>query len=349
MAESSSSEKTEKATPKKLRDARKRGQVASSKDLPPALIMLITAIYFWVAGPWLLEQIIELFIVIPQLQTLSFGQALSTSTDIVVRTVVGAILLPFIILMTLIAILGNIIQFGFVFSFDPAIPRMSKINPAEGFKRIFSMKQLVNTVFSLVKTIVIAAALFFVVRIGLSELLNEIEQCNVECQASIIYDLFLILMMIVLPLMVVMAILDFLFQKTQFEKDQRMTKEEVKREMKEMFGDPHVKGAREGIRREMNEQDIISRIKTARLVIIDIGVAVALHYEQDVTPLPLIVAIGKSAMARKMVEIAQIEDVPVVSDARLAEDLVEEGKIDQYIPTSTIDRVAQAMRRTNKS
>ena len=126
-----------------------------------------------------------------------------------------------------------------------------------------------------------------------------------------------------------------------------MTKEEVKREMKDMFGDPDVRGAREGIRRELNEQDIASRIKTARIVIIDIGLAIALHYEQDVTPLPLVVAIGKAAMARKMVEIAQVENVAVVSDARLAADLLEEGKIDQYIPTSTIDRVAQAMRKTS--
>jgi type III secretion protein U len=84
------------------------------------------------------------------------------------------------------------------------------------------------------------------------------------------------------------------------------------------------------------------------LVIIDIGVAIALYYEQDVTPLPVIVAIGKEGMARKMVEIAQIENVALVSDARLVDDLLEEGKLDQYIPPSTIDRVARAMRSTNK-
>ncbi|MGB0846214.1 MAG: EscU/YscU/HrcU family type III secretion system export apparatus switch protein [Thiolinea sp.] len=346
MAESSS-EKTEKATPKKLRDARKKGQIARSNDIAPALIMLVAAIYFWLAGQWLFESLIELFVAIPHLQTLPFGQALSASTDLIIKMVIGIILLPFIALMTLAGIFSNILQFGFLFSLDPVMPKLEKISITSGFKRIFSAKQFVNTVFSLVKTLVIAAALFFVVYAGLSELLHEIKQCDVLCQTSIITDMFMTLMMIILPLMIVMAILDFLFQKTQFEKDQKMTKEEVKREMKDMFGDPHVKGAREGIRREMNEQDVKSRIKTARLVIIDIGLAVALHYEQDVTPLPLIVAIGKDAMARKMVEIAQIEDVPVVSDARLVEDLVEEGKIDQYIPTSTIDRVAQAMRKTS--
>ncbi len=96
------------------------------------------------------------------------------------------------------------------------------------------------------------------------------------------------------------------------------------------------------LRREMNEQDVRTRLKTARLVVIDIGLAVALHYEQGETPLPIVVAIGKAGMARKMVEIAQIEDIPVVSDR-----LVEEGQIDQFIPAITIDRVANAMRSTN--
>ena len=154
--------------------------------------------------------------------------------------------------------------------------------------------------------------------------------------------------MMILPLIITLAVLDFLFQKTQFDKDQRMTKEEIKREMKNAYGDPHIRGARQGMRRELSEQDIQSRIKTARLVIIDIGLAVALYYEQDVTPLPVIVAIGKAGMARKMIEIAQLENVAIIRDARLVGDLIEEGKIDQYIPVSTIDRVAKAMRNNNK-
>lgn len=345
MAESSS-DKTEQATPKKLREARKKGQVAQSKDVAPALIMLFGALYFWVAGRWLFQMFIDIFTTIPDLQNRPFIQAVTASLDIILGTVVGVIVLPFVMLMAITGALAFVLQFGFVFAFDPMLPRLEKISFTSGFKRIFSAKQFVSTGLSLVKTLVIAAALFFVVYWGLSELLHEIKQCDVICQVSIVKDMFMTLMMIVLPLMIVMAVLDFIFQKSQFDKDQKMTKDEVKREMKDMYGDPHVKGAREGIRREMSEQDVRTRIKTARLVIIDIGVAVALHYEQDVTPLPLIVAIGKAGMARTMVEIAQIEDVPVISDARLVADLVEEGKIDQYIPTATIDRIAQAMRNT---
>lgn len=346
MAESSS-EKTEDATPKKLRESRKKGQVAQSKDFAPAFIMLFGALYFWIAGQWLFEMLIDIFITIPKLQNRPFIQAVTASMDIIISTVVGIIILPFVVLMAVTGMLSFIVQFGFIFAFDPVMPKLEKISFASGFKRIFSAKQFMTTVLSLIKTLVIAGALFVVVYWGLSELLHDIKQCDVICQVSIVKDMFITLMMIVLPLMIVMAVLDFLFQKAQFDKEQKMTKEDVKREMKDMYGDPHVRGARDGLRREISEQDVKTRIKTARLVIIDIGVAIALHYDREVTPLPLIVAIGKAGMARAMVEIAQIESVPIISDARLVADLLEEGKLDQYIPTSTIDRVAQAMRSTS--
>ncbi|TXH78087.1 MAG: EscU/YscU/HrcU family type III secretion system export apparatus switch protein [Thiothrix sp.] len=347
MAESSS-EKTEKATPQKLRDAKKKGQVPNSKDIPSALILLTATIYFWVLGDWILAKMAELYMLSYQLPTLPFRQALSAALKISLEIGLFAIVLPFVGLATLMGILGNIVQFGILFSFDPVIPRLNKVNPGEGFKRIFSMKQFVNTLLSLVKTLVIGIALYIVMHVGFFQYMNEIKQCDIPCQKEITVELLKKLMLMILPLIITLATLDYIFQKIQFEKDQRMTKEEIKREMKDAYGDPHVRGARQGMRRELTEQDIHSRIKTARLVIIDIGLAVALYYEQDVTPLPVVVAIGKAGMARKMIEIAQIENVPIISDARLIADLIEEGKIDQYIPASTIDRVAKAMRNNNK-
>jgi type III secretion protein U len=127
-----------------------------------------------------------------------------------------------------------------------------------------------------------------------------------------------------------------------------MTKEETKRESKDMYGDPHIRGARHEVRRELAEKDIQQRIRTARIVILDMGMAVALHYEQGVTPLPVIVAIGKGAMARKMVEIALMENIALVSDPALAQELADNGKLDQYIPDNTISKVATAMRQAQQ-
>ncbi|MEN9433097.1 MAG: hypothetical protein RLZZ422_686 [Pseudomonadota bacterium] len=348
MSQESSSEKTEDATPKKLRDARKRGQVARSKDIPSALIMIAIVIYFAANWQSLLEDMKELFTTIGTLSTYDFGVALDGSLKLIVEKVIKPIVIPFAIIVTLAGIIGNIGQFGFIFSMESLKPNFSKINPAEGLKRIFSIKQLVDTLLSLLKTIIISILMFYILYTGIKLLLNDAQQCNVLCQQLITEDLVSKLFLYIIPAILIMAVIDFLFQRQQFKKEQRMTKEELKREFKEMFGDPHVVGERRNMRRELAEQDIQKRIKTARLVIADVGVAIALQYEQGVTPIPLIAAIGKGPMARRMLEIAQIENVPVMQNPRLAQLILEEGKVDQYIPSSSIDGVAQAMRQNPK-
>lgn len=348
MSQNSSSEKTEDATPKKLRDARKRGQVARSKDIPSALILIAIILYFWMNWESMLEDLKELFTTIGVLSSYDFGVALDGSLKMIVDKILKGIVLPFSLIVTVAAILGNIGQFGFLLSFDSLKPDFAKINPAEGMKRIFSIKQLVDTLLSLFKTIIISIIMLYIVYVGIKLLLNDVKQCNVLCQQFINEDLISKLFLYIIPAILVMAVIDFIFQRQQFKKEQRMTKEELKREFKEMFGDPHVVGERRNMRRELAEQDIQKRIKTARLVIVDIGVAIALQFEQGVTPLPLIAAIGRGPMARRMLEIAQIENVPTIQNPKLAQLLLEEGKVDQYIPSSSIEGVAQAMRQNPK-
>lgn len=348
MSQESSSEKTEDATPKKLRDARKRGQVARSKDIPSALILIAIILYFVLSWSMILDNLKETFNVISTLLSYDFGVALSGSLKVINEKIIIEIILPFSLVVTVAAILGNIGQFGFLFSFDSMKPDFAKINPAEGMKRIFSVKQLVETLLSLLKTIVISIIMLYVVYIGIKLLLNDVQQCNVLCQQFINEDLVAKLFLYIIPAILVMAVVDFIFQRQQFLKEQRMTKEELKREFKEMFGDPHVVGERRNLRRELAEQDVQKRIKTARLVVIDIGVAIALQFEQGVTPLPLIAAIGRGPMARRMLEIAQVENVPTIQNPKLAQLILEEGKVDQYIPTSSIEGVAQAMRQNPK-
>lgn len=346
MSGDSSQEKTEQPTHRKLEKAREKGQVARSNDVSSALIMLFTVLYFFVAWDWIVAKFMEMFDIVPRLYTMPFPQAVEIGFKAIMENALYSIAVPFAMITVVAGILGNIVQFGFVFSLETVIPNLEKVSISSGFKRIFSAKQFVTTLLSLLKTIIIAVILVFVLRAGISELFHAIKQCDVVCQKTIVEHLTKQLMLFILPILVAMAVLDFLFQKQQFTKDQRMTKEEVKKEMKDIFGDPHVRSARMGLRREMSEQDIQTRIRTARLVILDMGVAVALQYEQGVTPLPVIVAIGKGNMARKMAEIATVENVPVVSDPALVQDIISEGKIDQYIPEKTIDKVANLLRQT---
>ena len=345
MSNDSSSEKSEKATPKKLREARKRAQVPRSKDIPSATQLLFAALYLWLTWDWTVEQLKEMLLVVPQLINMDFTQALRTGFEAILQHALYNLAIPFSMFLLIAGILGNIVQFGFVFSFDPIIPRPQKINPADGAKRIFSIKQFVETLLSLAKTIIVGVVLLLVLHGGMQELLHPIEQCNVECQQQVTEHLMGTLIFMILPILITLAVLDYLFQHAQFMKEQRMTKDEVKRENKETYGDPHVRGAREGIRREMAEQDIQTRIRTARMIVLDMGIAIAVQYEADKMPLPIIVAIGKGNMARKMSEIAQKEHVALISDPALAQKLADEGKIDQYIPESTITQVARALQK----
>ncbi|WMP16353.1 EscU/YscU/HrcU family type III secretion system export apparatus switch protein [Thiothrix lacustris] len=346
MSEDSSQEKTEEPSSRKLKKAREKGQVARSNDVSSALTMLFVILYFFAAWDWIVAKFMEMFDIIPMLYTMPFPQALEVGFKAILENTLYSIAIPFAMMTVISGILANIIQIGFVFSFEPIIPNLSKISFSSGFKRIFSAKQFITTLIALFKTLIVGIILFFVVRIGISELFHAIKQCNVACQKEVIEHLVRQLMLFIVPIMIIMAVVDFIFQRQQFTKDQRMTKEDVKKEMKDIFGDPHVRAARQGIRRELSEQDIQKRIRTARLLILDMGIAIALQYEQGVTPLPIIVAIGKNNMSKKMVEIASLENVPLVSDPALVEDLLSEGKIDQYIPEKTINKIANLLRQT---
>lgn len=346
MAGDSAQEKTEKASPRKLEKAREKGQVARSNDVAPVFVLAAAILYLWLTWDSMMEEIYSMFLLVPQLYSLDFNRALQVGMSEILLHAMYALAVPFSVLMLIVGIMGNLVQAGIVFAVDPVLPNMDKINPATGFKRIFSAKQFVTTLLSLIKTLILALILLWIVRTGMQELLHAVEQCDVECQQSIVAWLTRKLIFIILPVLIVIAVLDYLFQRAQFLKEQRMTKEELKHEQKDTFGDPHVRGARHGMRRELAEQDIQQRIRTARLLIIDMGMAIALHYEQGVTPLPMIVAIGKGMMAQKMAEIAMKENVPIVSNPSLAQELVDEGKLDQYIPESTISRIAQLMRQT---
>ncbi len=346
MSGDSSQEKTEKATPRKLDKAREKGQVARSNDIPSIFVLVTAFVYIWFTWDWTVKKLQDFFTIIPQLYTLEFHKALQIGLKTIVYDGLFTIAIPFSMATLLAGLIGNVAQFGFLLSFEAIIPRPDKISFSSGFKRIFSGKQFITTLLSLAKTLVVGFILLMILHTGMKELLHEVKQCDVNCEYEIVVYLLKKMLFFILPALIVLAIFDYLYQRTQFLKDQRMTKEEIKHEQKDTFGDPHVRGARHGLRRELAEQDIQQRIRTARLLILDMGIAIALQYEQGVTPLPIIVAIGKGMMARKMVEIAVKENIPLVTNPGLAQDLADQGKVDQYIPEDTVSRVAQAMRQT---
>lgn len=337
--------KTEEATPKKLRDARKKGMVSKSEEVVPLIMIVLAILYFWFGWDWFIGQI-KAFFSAPGIYAYDrdFEVALQEGLSLWLNIIVFGVMLPFSFLMVVGGILGNIVQFGFIFSFEPIIPKPERVNPISGFKRVFSMKQTVKTLLSIFKIIAMSIIIVFVVRTAIFEYMHDIKQCDLNCQFAVMTSMAKKMMMILIPVLIFMVLLDVMYQKFQFSKEQRMTKDEVKREHKNMEGDPMVKGQRRAEQRRLLEQDIKDQIKQSRLIIAGMGKAVALMYEDDM-PLPIMLAIGRDRMSYKMIQIAKAERVPVIADSGLVMVLEKDGVIDQYIPASAIKGVARAMKR----
>lgn len=345
MSTESKDSKTEKPTPHRLREVRKKGQVAQSKEVTSVFILLFATIYFWVAWDGLLESFKELMGFPAIIYEKGFAQAMQALWVYTKDEFIYPVVFPFALLMLFAGILGNILQFGIIFSFEPIKPSIDKINPIKGVERIFSMKQLVKVLFSILKVVVATIIIYFLVRMTITNFMRDIGQCDVPCQLALTEIMISYIVIALLILLIILAILDLIFQKNQFMKDQRMSKDEIKREMKQQEGDPHIKGKRKSDQREMLNQDIGEKIKKSRVIIVGSNLTVALQFD-DETPLPIILAIAKGDVARRMISIAKKEHVPIHTDAETAKILDKDGEIDQYIPRSSIQGVVKAIKLT---
>ena len=339
------SRKTEKATPHKLRQARRKGQVARSREIVSTAMLLVAALYFWVAWDWLLELLQATVTQPATLYGLPFRDAFGREWVMLLQRAFYWILLPFAALLFAAAVIGNVLQIGVLFATEPLKPKLEKINPVRGFKRIFSTRNLLENGLAVFKVTGIGVVVYLVVAGSLRELLHEVTVCDVDCLRRVMQVLVRRLFLMVLPLLLGLMMVDYLIQKTQFLREQRMTKEELKREFKDTEGDPLIKGQRRALRRTLTEDDLRERIRGARVLVADVDQVVVLRYDPEETPLPLVVGIGRGAMARRMVEVARAEGVAVVADPALAGRLAEEGQVDQYIPDATVEGVALLLRR----
>jgi len=347
MSTESKDSKTEKPTPQRLRDIRKKGQVAKSKELSSVLILLFAVLYFWISWEGLVEKLKELMGMPVVVYEKPFVEALQTMWIYAKDELILPIAIPFAVLMMVAGVLGNLLQFGIIFSFDPIKISLEKVDPFKGVKRIFSLKQLIKTLFSIFKVFVATIIIYFLTRMTITNFMHDVGQCNVECQKALTETMAFYIVLALLIFMIVVAIIDFIYQKHQFIKDQYMSKEEIKREFKQQEGDPQIKGRRRSDQREMLNQDVGDRIRKSRVIISGANLTIALQFDDD-TPLPIILAIGKGDVARRMISIAKKERVPMHTDDDTAKILDKDGEIDQYIPRSAIQGVVAAIKMTEE-
>ena len=338
-------EKTEKATPKKLRDARKKGQVAKSQDFPSAFTFVVSIATTLTLAGYLFQQlatyIISTFKLVgskSDLQKMA-PAVMYQAIDVIYRTS-----LPIALLTSLTGMLVSFLIVGPMFSLQAMKPDIKKLNPVDNIKNMFKLK----TLFELIKSILkISGAIFLIYTVMIDSLPEIIATVGMSVMGTAqVFNDFLVKVIIKIGIFfLVIAIFDLVYQKKNFEKEMRMEKYEVKQEYKDTEGDPHIKSKRRQTAQEIAYQEGPSAVKRAKAVITNpIHIAVAIMYNSETEPAPKIITMGKGVIADRIVKEAIGYGVPIMRNVSLAQKLFEQGEINYFIPEETYQAVAEILR-----
>lgn len=339
-----SASKTEEPTGRRLDQAREKGDVPKTADLPQVAVFAAVAGALAFAGGLLSQQLIVAltpFVEHPHEVDLSPAGAVGLSWELA-----GAMtptLLAVIGAAVVAGVLGHVLQTGLMWSPSALEFKPSKISPIQGFQRLFGFDALIQFLRSLIKLISVAAISFFVLRPHWKEL-QQLPSVDVRALMPLSFEILKNLSVVVVGFLMAIAALDWLIQRQRFLVRQRMTREEVKEEFKQTEGDPHIKARQMGLRMQKARQRMMSAVPMATLVIMNpTHYAVALSYEEGSAEAPTCVAKGLDAIALRIREIAEEAGVPVVEDPPLARALYASVDIDEQIPIAQYEAVAKVI------
>lgn len=342
-------EKTEKATPKKLKDARKKGQVAKSQDFPSAFTFMVSIIGSLFSASYLYKLLggymLETFkMVSTTLEMDSQGGAYFMEAV----NVIMMASLPIMLVVVLIGLVVNFLVVGPVFSFEAIKFDIKKLNPVTGIKQKFKLKVLVELLKSIFKISGAAIIILLVIWQMLPEVVTTSSIPTIG--GAMIFATFLKKVTFEVGIFfLLVAIFDFMFQKRTFAKEMMMEKFELKQEYKDTEGDPLIKGRRREMAREIAYSEGPGAAKRAKVIVTNpthIAVALGFEYKEDVVP--MILTMGSENLARKIIEIAVAEKIPIMRNVQLARELYQKGDIGDYIPKETYKAVAEILKWVKK-
>lgn len=341
---SDAQEKTEKATPKKKQDIRKKGQVAKSQEVSTALIMLFVFILLLFFGSWLGDSLTSIYRRSFTDYMLMDLTVYSTSTLFREISVEAAKAVAPIMLMALVAgVFGNYLQIGFLFSTDPIKMKLEKVNPIKGFKRIFSTRALVEFLKSMIKIVLIGTVAFTMLWNRKDEVFL-LSQKSVGNAITLIGTSALQIGIAVAILLLFLSILDYLYQRYDFEKQNRMSKQEVKDEHKKTEGDPLIKSKIKQKQRQMSMQRMMQDVPKADVIITNpTHFACALKYDGETMDAPILIAKGTDLMAKRIRDLAEEHDIIITENKPLARALYADVEIGEAVPEHLFKAVAEVL------
>ncbi|MEG1349754.1 MAG: type III secretion system export apparatus subunit SctU [Hafnia sp.] len=338
-----SAEKTQPPTDKKLRDARKKGQVAKSKEVSSTLLIVCMVAVILGFSNYYTAHFGSLMLLPQAFIHLPFRQALSMTIDSLLRETFF-ICLPLMMVAVLAAVVSHLGQSGFLFSAESIKPDIKKINPIEGAKKIFSVKNLIDFIKSLLKVALLTLLVWSTLKNDLKTLLL-LPHGGLSSISPVAGLLLKNLMVMCVIGFFIISIADYAVERYQHRKQLRMSKDEVKREHKEMDGSPEIKSKRKDFHRELQSGSMKNAVKRSSVIVTNpTHIAVGIRYQPGETPLPMVTLMYTDALALRVRKIAEEEGIPVLERVPLARALYQDGFVDQYIPGELIEPTAEVLR-----
>lgn len=339
-------EKTEPATPKRRDEMRKKGQIPRSRELTTALILLIS---FWSLK--LLSEFIFKDIIMMLRSFLSFPKDIDsrfTNENVMqiflqVMLVTAKVIAPIILIIALVAIAANYLQVGVVFTAKPLIPSFNKMNPIEGFKRMFSKTAFVELIKSVLKIGIIGYVVYDYLDDNI-RIVPELLNMNIESTSVFIGNTLINIGIRAAVVLLVLSLFDYGYQIWDYEKSIRMSKQEIKDEYKNIEGNPQIKSKIREKQRQLALRRMMAEVPNADVIITNpTHYAIAVKYDAAVSDAPMVLAKGKDLIAQKIKDTAKESKIPIVENKPLAQALYKSVEIGEKIPAELYKAVAEVL------
>ncbi|MBX9745599.1 MAG: flagellar biosynthesis protein FlhB [Hyphomonadaceae bacterium] len=344
MAGSDDDDKTEEPTPRKLEQARERGDIIYSAEVGAALsLMAATAVVAFMSGPIVTQMAQGFigFIAMPDQFSTDGGSLRAIMTSVVMK--LGAIFGLTALAFAAAGVASRYVQDQPTFTGEKLTPKLEKLNPVEGFKRVFGKQAFASFVKSLAKLVLVGAVVGWVLWPH-DAAIENLSLLEPAAFLPFIQDKVVALLLAVASAAAVLAVIDYVFTRQSYMKRQRMSRREIKDELRQQDGDPMVKAKLRQIRIQRSRQRMMQSVPQASVVITNpTHYAVALKYVAGETPAPMCLAMGVDAVAQRIREVAQEHDIPIVEDPPLARALFATAEIDQPIPKEHYEAVAKVI------
>ena len=345
MADEDKDQKTEDASSKRQRQSEERGQFAQSREFTSTMVLLASIMAFSISGQQATKKMMGAWHTLLS----QSHQSRMTSDEMQAFLIwvfgkMGSILTPVLLSILIGGVLANLIQTGGLkFSLHPLQPNFDKLDPIKGFGRIMSKNGLMELFKSLFKIGVVSIVVYITIKSKLSQI-PQMSDFSIEQIMSFMGEVALLLMIRVLLMMILLAGIDYMFQRHTFSQGQQMSKQEVKEERKETEGDPIIKQRIRSAQLQIMRKRMMAAVPKADVIVTNpTHISIAIKYDSTQHDVPVVVAKGMGHVAAKIREVAKAHGIPLVEDKPLARTLYKTVEIGQYIPATLYKAVAEIL------